>query len=247
MRFYYDLHLHSCLSPCGDDDMTPYNLVNMAALLGLDIIALTDHNSSLNCPAALAAADKAGVLLIPGMELCTSEEIHVICLFETPDGAAEFDRYVSSRLPDIANRPEIFGNQLIMDSGDTVTGRVVPLLINAADISVMDVTALTGAYGGIAFPAHIDRPAYSILSALGDIPPDCGFTAAEISARPQNKIPALKKNHPALMDFLILSNSDAHSLGNMKEKNAWIDLPERSSSAVISAIKKSGNYTGFDG
>ena len=87
MFYRYDFHNHSCLSPCGDGDMTPFNLVNMAKLLNLDIIALTDHNSALNCPAALKIGQAVGVTVIPGMELCTSEEVHVVCLFEELDGA----------------------------------------------------------------------------------------------------------------------------------------------------------------
>ena len=90
MKLKYDFHLHSCLSPCGDNDMTPYNLVNMAKLMGYDIIALTDHNSCLNCPAAIKAGQEAGITVVPGMELCTSEEIHTVCLFPTLEKALEF-------------------------------------------------------------------------------------------------------------------------------------------------------------
>lgn len=94
---YYDLHLHSCLSPCGDDDMTPANIVGMAAVKGLDVIALTDHNSCKNCPAAIHHGQQYGVIVIPGMELCTIEEVHIICLFPELDAALAFDQYVYSR------------------------------------------------------------------------------------------------------------------------------------------------------
>ena len=116
--FLCDLHIHSCLSPCGDEEMTPYNLVNMAKVMGLDILALTDHNSSLNCPAAARAAEEAGIAFVPGMELTTSEEVHVVCLFPYVDSALAFSDYVAERLPKIKNRLDIFGEQLIMDDRD---------------------------------------------------------------------------------------------------------------------------------
>lgn len=112
----YDLHLHSCLSPCGDDDMLPSNIVGMAVVKGLDVIALTDHNTSRNCPAFLELARAYGVLAIPGMELCTSEEVHVVCLFPTLEAAMDFDRYVHRRIPPIPNDPAIFGKQLVVGS-----------------------------------------------------------------------------------------------------------------------------------
>ncbi len=121
MRIYYDLHLHSCLSPCGGGDMTPSNLVNMALLLGYDMIALTDHNSCLNTPAAVRVGKENGLTVVPGMELCTAEEAHVVCLFPTVGAAMEFHRYVKERSAKIKNRPDIFGSQIIMDEDDCKT------------------------------------------------------------------------------------------------------------------------------
>ena len=122
MELYYDFHLHSCLSPCGDKDMTPYNLVNMAKILGMDAIALTDHNTAQNCRAALEVGEKIGLTVIPGMELCTSEEVHVVCLFDEVNNAEAFSEHVLSTVPPVKNRPDIFGDQLIMDSGDGIIG-----------------------------------------------------------------------------------------------------------------------------
>ena len=145
-ELYYDFHIHSCLSPCGDVDMTPYNLVNMAAINGLEVIALTDHNTARNCPAAIRAGEEAGLLVLPGMELTTSEEVHVICLFEQTAAALEFSDYVYARLPDIENMPGIFGEQVLMDEKDHGLGRLSKLLINATTISVTEVKGLV--YGG---------------------------------------------------------------------------------------------------
>ena len=99
MKLYYDLHLHSCLSPCGDNDMTPYNLVHMAALQGMQMIALTDHNSCLNCPAAMEVGMQTGLLVIPGMELCTAEEAHVVCLFPALEPAMFFSEFIKTHIP----------------------------------------------------------------------------------------------------------------------------------------------------
>ena len=114
-QLYYDLHLHSCLSPCGDNDMTPSNIAGMAALKGLDVIALTDHNSCRNCPALLRAAAHFGLVALPGMELCTMEEVHVLCLFANLNDALDFDAAVYSHILPIDNDEALFGQQLYYD------------------------------------------------------------------------------------------------------------------------------------
>ena len=111
---FYDLHIHSCLSPCGDDDMTPANIAGMAAVKGLDVIALTDHNSCRNCPAAMYHGIQYGVTVIPGMELTTQEEVHVICLFPDLENALAFDDLVYEKLMPVRNREDIFGKQQII-------------------------------------------------------------------------------------------------------------------------------------
>lgn len=211
---YYDLHLHSALSPCGDADMTPNNIVNMALLKGLSLIALTDHNSCQNCP-ALAEAARGKLAFIPGMELCTAEEIHIVCLFPHLEQAMDFDAYVRRRLPKIKNRPEIYGQQLIMNSRDAVIRREEQLLLVAADISFNAVPGLMQQFKGLAFPAHIDRESFSALSVLGFIPPDSGYTVVEL-AHPEAFL-ALPQQRRLAEGFRQLYNSDAHALGAIKE------------------------------
>ena len=118
MKYFYDLHMHSCLSPCGDVDMTPNNIVGMSKLLGLDVIALTDHNSVLNCEAVMKLGAQNDLLIIPGMELTTMEEIHVVCLFPTIEKALLFNDYVREHQMQIKNRADIYGRQIIMDEND---------------------------------------------------------------------------------------------------------------------------------
>ncbi|HPU58982.1 MAG TPA: PHP domain-containing protein [Candidatus Avimonas sp.] len=233
MRFFYDLHIHSCLSPCGDTDMTPNNIVNMAKLKGLDIIALTDHNSSKNCPALLKAAERAGVLALPGMELCTAEECHVVCLFPNLDAALEFDKMVEKSLPDIKNNPDIFGEQIIMDGDDTITGTYPTLLTTASSIGLDEAANLAGRFGGVAVPAHIDRPSFSVISVLGDVPGE-GFSAYEISGL--NCVDTLSQRYPAISGKTILINSDAHYLSDINETGPWLELGFLSPENVIGAL-----------
>ena len=135
MRLSYDLHIHSCLSPCGDADMTPNNIVHMALLAGFDMIALTDHNTCGNCPALLTVAREAGLTAVPGMELCTAEEAHVVCLFPALEGALAFEAAVRPTLPPVENRPDIFGEQLLLDAQDGIVGREpYPVSDKAAEI-----------------------------------------------------------------------------------------------------------------
>lgn len=229
----YDLHIHSCLSPCGDGDSTPNNILNMARLNGLDIIALTDHNSAKNCPALIRARDRMQlpITVLCGMELCCAEEIHVVCLFDTLQKAMAFDEYVYRTLPPINNRPEKFGAQTIVDEFDENPQEETRLLITASSISVCAVEELVTRYGGTVFPAHIDRPSYSILSSLGGFPPECSFAAAEL--KNTGRYDELCKKHPQLKSMRIVVNSDAHYLWDISEGEHRMPLPDRSAGAVL--------------
>ena len=213
---YYDLHIHSCLSPCGDDDMTPANIAGMAAVKGLDVIALTDHNSCKNCPAILKHGEEYGITVIPGMELTTAEEVHVVCLFPALDDAMAFDGYVYERLLPIKNREDIFGKQQIMDADDQVFG-------------------LVEAYRGIAYPAHIDKSTTSLLSNLGFVPPDSSFTCAEISTF--DHLHQIQKEHPYFLQCKMLSSSDAHYLEDIREPDYQIYARSRAAKDILEGLR----------
>lgn len=234
-KLFYDLHIHSCLSPCGDADMTVNNIVNMSILTELDAIALTDHNTCKNCPAFFEAGKESGKVLIAGMELTTSEEIHVVCLFERLEDAMRFDEYVYERLPDIENEPEIFGEQVLLDAEDNDVGRVQKLLINATSISIEDVAELSERFNFVAFPAHIDKQSFSILSSLGYIPEEYGFGAFEV--KDPSKIEQLKSQHPALNGAVIVTDSDAHYLEHISERQNFFEDCESSADAIIKRLK----------
>lgn len=234
MELNYDFHLHSCLSPCGDGDMTPYNLVNMAKVMGLDAVALTDHNTCLNCKAALKAGEEAEILVIPGMELCTSEEVHIVCLFADLKNAESFSEYVRTLIPPIPNRPQIFGEQLIMDEKDNVLGNESRLLTTAADISVSAVPKIVKEYSGVSFPAHIDRASYSIISNLGTIDESMGFSSAEITRKAD--LAEYTKKYPALGSMNILTSSDAHYLENIASAGGKMNVSSKDIGSILSSI-----------
>ena len=224
-KYYYDFHIHSCLSPCADDDMTPNNIAGMCTLAGLNIAALTDHNSSKNCPAFFTAAKRQGIIPIAGMELTTAEDIHIVCLFRELDGALSFDRLVEEhRVMKIPNRPDIFGNQYITDGDDEVIGTDDYFLPAATDIMVDDVPSLVHEHGGICYPAHIDRQANGIVATLGTLPDIKGFDCAEFNDG-ENREPYTEK-FPILREKRILVSSDAHYLWNIRDKEAYIEIDD---------------------
>ena len=236
MKYYYDLHLHSCLSPCGDMNMTPNNITGMAALLGLQIIALTDHNTSLNCEATIAAGKRNGVVVVPGMELTTSEDIHAVCLFPTLQRALDWSAYVDLRRIKVRNRPDIYGRQVIMNELDEEIGEVEHLLLPATEISIMNAYRTVKDFGGICYPAHIDRDSLSILSVLGEIDESCGFVTAELADK--GRLAQLRLLHPILDTLNIVTSSDAHYLENMRDAENRIELEELSAECLVRTLDR---------
>lgn len=228
-RYYYDLHIHSCLSPCGDDDNTPNNIAGMASLCELDIVALTDHNTTKNYPAFFAAAEKYGIIPIAGMELTTSEDIHVVCLFETLSEALDFGSFIESKRIPIKNKPKIFGEQLILDAKDNVVGKEENLLSNATTISIEDVHSVVTSFGGICYPAHIDRDSNGIIAVLGTIPHDSEFTLFELHSG--DKLDSMSKKYSIDKSRFIIS-SDAHYLTDMRDKENFFELSSEGADSV---------------
>lgn len=216
---YYDFHIHSALSPCGDIDMTPNNIVNMAALIGLDAIAVSDHNTVGNVGAVVKAGEKAGVTVIPAMEVETAEEIHVLTLYPSLESAEYAGNEVYKHLPKIKNRSDIFGDQLLMDENDEVIGREEKLLISSTSLSVNMLFDLVKESGGLFIPAHVDRHSYSVLTNLGFIPDDLPIAWIEISKRVTD-LDAYFNRRPELRGYRVLRNSDAHYLMDISEREA---------------------------
>lgn len=232
--YYYDLHIHSCLSPCADDDMTPDSIAGMGELNGLNLMALTDHNSCKNCPAFFESAKRHGILAVAGMELTTAEDIHIVCLFPNLESALSFDNDLQAKRILIENRTDIFGNQIVMDSEDNIIGTDKYLLSNATMLSLEEVPSFVEKYGGICYPAHIDRESNGIIAVLGAFPESPKFDLAEVHFRENlDKSSNLSGFHK---DKLIIS-SDAHYLWDIKEKLDFISFD-----ALSPDTDKAGEY-----
>ena len=230
MKLYYDFHIHSALSACADDDMTPGNIVNMARLKGLDVIAVTDHNSVRNAGAAVRAGERVGLHVLPGMEVQTAEDVHVLCLFPALEAAEEVAVYIYKNLPDIKNRADIFCRQLLFDDEDNVVGEEERMLANSAGVSMDRLFDAVLGVGGVCVPAHIDRPSYSVISNLGFFPPDLPTGYVEISGNPDDAFGNMYENYG------ILRNSDAHSLGAISERTSCLDIVNDSSINIMKKI-----------
>ncbi len=234
--YFFDLHLHSCLSPCGGEEMTPCDLAAMCALAGLQIVALTDHNTAGNCAAFCAAARRCGLLALPGMELTTREEVHVVCLFPGLAEAEAFSRTVRALLPPIPNDPAVFGPQLLMDDRDRILGEETALLAGAADIGVYEAARAVEALGGVAYPAHIDRPSFSLLASLGLWDPALGFPLAEIS--PHCPPELLRRRD--LAGVRTITACDAHYLHQIPDAHQTMFLSALTPEAVLEWLRRSG-------
>lgn len=230
MRYYYDLHLHSCLSPCGDDEATPDSIAGMGELNGLDIMALTDHNTAKNCPAFFKAAKRHGIIPLGGMELTTAEDIHLVCLFDELDNAMNFDKYIADRRIPIKNRTDIFGNQLICDDEDNIIGTEENLLTNATTVSLDEAPELVKQFGGACFPAHIDRQANAILAVLGAFPEKPYFPCAEVHDGEKTD------EYAERYQKRIISSSDAHYLWDIREQGAFLELDSDRENAAYAVI-----------
>ena len=225
------MHIHSCLSPCADNDMTPNNIAGMAALKGLNILALTDHNSCKNCPAFFEACRTYGIIPVAGMELSTAEDIHIICLFESLDKAMAFDAEIEKHMPSIANRPEIFGDQLILDGNDEVVGEEKRLLISATDLWLGEAIALAKSFGAHVHPAHIDRESNGIISILGDLPIDYDFEFLEFNDH--SNIPHIREKYPNTADKQTVVSSDAHHLWDISEADHCFEIDDEPYSSAL--------------
>jgi hypothetical protein len=217
MRFYYDLHIHSDLSPCGNTEMTPNNIVNMAYIKGLNIISVTDHNSINNFPAIRSIGEKLGIEVIPGIEVTTKEEVHVLCYFRKYSDAQKFADIIYESLPDMKNQPHIFGEQNIYNSDDEIIGNLSKLLINAASYSIDEIFNMAKEYHGTAVPAHINKKTNSILGVLGFIPFNLKMDFVEVFQKNSIDEKFIKK-------YMVLKNSDAHQLTDISESVSSLEL-----------------------
>ena len=205
--FRCDLHIHSCLSPCADLDMYPRALIEKSITEKLDVIAICDHNSSENVSYVLNCAKGKPITVLPGMEVTSLEEVHVLALFNDLPDLLKFQTTVYEHLPG-TNREDYFGLQVIVNDKDEVEGMNERLLIGATDLSLNYIVNEIHSLGGLAVASHIDRPSYSVLSQLGFVDLETHFDALEISAATGLK--KARRQYPELSDQAFITSSDAH-------------------------------------
>lgn len=234
MLAYCDLHIHSCLSPCGDDEMTPWNVVGMARVKGLEVIAVTDHNTALNIPQAARAGRAYGVAVVPGLEVTTREEVHMLAYFAAEADALAFGEALYAHLPDIANREDLFGRQTVIGDDDLPVGSVSRLLLNATDLSLAELGKLTREHGGEVVPAHINRGANGMIGSLGLMPPLPDYPVVEVYRRVP--CPAYATKNRAVWHA-----SDAHRLEDIAEREFALELEEPSAAAVLALLRRLNN------
>ena len=211
-----DFHIHSCLSPCADILMTPGNIIKKAFEVGLDIIAITDHNTAGNVEAALRIAADTDLLIIPGMEVESVEEVHLLCFFDNIEQLNRWGRIVDKALPDMKNDEDSFGYQLLTDERDEYIAKEAKLLATATSLSVDEIVKTVNLLGGVVIPSHVDRPYNSIIGQLGFIPQELGISAIELSKNADPEKFLIKYSY--LKDYFYIVSSDSHYLQDIK---AW--------------------------
>jgi len=211
-----DLHIHTVLSPCADIEMLPEFILGRAQDLGLGLIAVTDHNSAENAAAMLSAAEGTGVRVLPGMEVQTREEVHLLCLFDTLEQVTRWQQQVYDHLPPLKNREEVFGIQVVLDAQGDVVNHNDRLLLTSTSFSVEEVVRRVQCLKGLCIPAHVDRPAYSIIANLGFIPPDLEIPGVEISHLVGPK--EARVRFPQLEHYSLVASGDAHRLKEIVQR-----------------------------
>ena len=223
-----DLHIHSCLSPCGSLEMSPKAIAERGAQLGLKLMALTDHNSARNCRAFEVNCRKNNIVPVFGIEVTSREEAHILALFETLDTALDFGELVYLLMPDVENNPEVLGDQIVVNEKEEILDEVEKYLGNASELSIDNIKTEIKKRNGLFIPAHIDKPLFSIPSQLGFLPPD-DYDAVEVF------LPSNAEKYRS--SYTVISNSDAHYLDDIGKKNLEIEMDEICFKGLEKALK----------
>ena len=236
MKLYYDFHIHSALSPCAEEDMTINNILNMSMLKELDAVAITDHNSILNIKKALQVAKDMDIILIPGIEVQTREDVHILCLFKDYESIDSFYNELEEFRIKVKHNPEKFGRQLVLDEMDEIVSEYENSLYFSYQVSIEYLLEMTNRHDGVFIPCHLDRNSFSIVSNLGFIPFDMDIKTIEFSK--QCKPEEFVEKNRTLKNYSYIINSDAHDLASISERENYIEVEERSVSVIIEALRK---------
>lgn len=232
--FRADLHIHTVLSPCGDLEMSPGNIVKEAERKGLDIIGITDHNTTRHCRLVKRLAEEKGIFVMTGSEVTTKEEVHCLVFFENDEKLNLLQEYLDENLPGMLNVPEIFGEQLQVDENEIIVYEEKKLLANAIGKSLNEVEKFVHSMNGIFIPAHIDRMKNSIYSQLGFLPENLKADALEVSKA--TTIEKFSGSHPEILEFALTRSSDSHFPGSIGIVTTTFELMEKSFSEIRMAL-----------
>lgn len=230
-----DLHIHTALSPCAGEEMTPPAIVEAALKAGLQVIAVTDHNSAGNVAAVREAARGKGLVVLAGMEVQTREDVHLVCLLPTVAAILDWQEMVYRHLAPGENREEYFGSQQLLDASGQEIGREKRLLLGSIDMGVEEVAEEVTGRSGLIIPAHVDRPSYSLLANLGVIPPGLPAAALELGLLTPGDA---CRRFPALRNRPLVAASDAHYLGDIGRRVTEYELEEANIAALARALQK---------
>jgi PHP family Zn ribbon phosphoesterase len=236
-EFRCDFHVHTCLSPCADLDMYPRAVVSMALARRLEVIAICDHNASENVQYVLNAAKGTALTVLPGMEIMSSEEVHVLALFDKLENLVELQDLVYRHLPG-KNDEDLFGCQAIVNEHDEVEGLSERLLIGATTLPLQRIVDETHRLGGIAVAAHIDRESFGLLGQLGFVPEGLPLDALEISHR--TGLAEARRRYPELARFPMIESSDSHVITDIGKGITRAFLEEATTSELKMAFEKKG-------
>jgi PHP family Zn ribbon phosphoesterase len=234
-KYLADLHIHTCLSPCADLDNSPRAIIQQSKEKKLDIIGVTDHNSAEHVLIAVTLGREAGIWVLPGIEVSSAEEIHLLALFENAEEALIFQGYVYDHMPDTENDPEVFGYQPVVNRDDEILYFNPRLLIGATDLPIEQLIAKAHQLNGIVIASHVDREAFSLISQLGMIPADLDLDALEIS--PRMTVAEARTRFGPTLRFPLITASDAHSLGEIGTRTTSFFIEEPSLKELKLALR----------
>ncbi len=228
-----DLHIHSCLSPCGDEEMRPRAVVKQALAMGLDMIAICDHNSAENIAPFMGAGSEGGLTVLPGMEVTSKEEIHLLALFNRQEDCVALQDLIYQNLPG-ENVEEVFGPQTVVNEKDETMGVNRKMLIGATLLPIEQIVSAVVSLGGVAIASHIDRQAFSLLGQLGFIPEGMPLDGLEIS--PRTSPEEAQGRFHSYGRFSFVRFSDAHYLEDIGKTFTRFLLEKTTSDEVKMAL-----------
>jgi len=236
--FRTDLHIHTLLSPCGDLEMSPANIVSLAVKYGLDIIGITDHNSTKQCKVVWQLGREKGLTVIPGCEATSREEVHCLCLFGDFEALAAFQDFLDEHLTVIPNNTALFGHQVVVDQDENIVEQIENYLGAALDVSIEEIERKVHELSGIFIPAHIDRLRNSLFSNLGFIPPELKPDALQIS-KGANEI-AVRDRYGINLETTLVKFSDCHFPDDLGKTYTNFEMEEPTFEEIRKALQKEG-------